>query len=272
MTIKTKQAAADHAPADDVDDGGESVFVGALARGLTVLQCLAEAEADLTASEVARLLGLPQASVWRLCQTLLKLGFLERTSQERFRPGLSVLKLGHSAVVRRPLADLGRARMAEIAGRFGGAISIGARDDIDMVYLQRLEGGTPVFTGLRVGARVSILSSAMGWAHVASCTGTQRDELLKTLRSRSPSEYKRVQKPLAAALKAYTDSGFVINQGMLHPELNAIGVPIARPGAAAAACISFGGSRSHFSPRLLEQSVAPLLLDLAESLALPMSD
>lgn len=247
--------------------GDDPLFVSALARGLEVLRCLADAEADLTASEVARRLGLPQASVWRLCHTLLELGFLERLDPERLRPGLSVLNLGHAALARRPLAELGRVRMSEIATKFHGALSLGSREGPDMVYLQRLEGGSPIFTGLRVGARVSILSSAMGWAYLAGLPHADQTALLADLRQQSPDEYRRVERKMLASIAEYAERKVVVNEGILHPELNAIAVPVGAAGQGPEACLSFGGARSAFPVERLAIEVGPLLLDLARSLS-----
>ena len=231
-----------------------------------MLRCLAEAETELTASEVARRLQLPQASVWRLCHTLLELGFLEKTGHDRLRPGLSVLNLGHAALVSRPLADLGRSRMLEIACHFGGALSLGCREGTDMVYLQRVEGGTPIFTGLRVGARVSILSSAMGWAYLAGLPPTEQAVTLIALKHGFPDEYKRVEKAMLKSLQQYPQCKVVVNEGILHPELNAIAIPINGGGTRPEACVSFGGARSRFTVDRLTADVGPLLLDLVRSL------
>lgn len=247
--------------------GDDPLFVSALARGLEVLRCLADAEADLTASEVARRLGLPQASVWRLCHTLLELGFLERLDQERLRPGLSVLNLGHAALARRPLGELGRVRMSEIATKFRGALSLGCREGTDMVYLQRVEGGSPIFTGLRVGARVSILSSAMGWAYLAGLPHPDQTALLDDLRQRFSDEYGRVEGKMLASIAEYAERKVVVNEGILHPELNAIAVPVGATGQGPEACLSFGCARSAFSVERLATEVGPLLLDLARSLS-----
>ena len=248
--------------------GEDPLFVSALARGLDILRCLADAGIGLTVSEVARHLGLPQASVWRLCHTLLELGFLEKAGQDRLRPGLAVLTLGHATLMGKPLAELGRARMLEIATRWGGALSLGCREDCDMVYVQRVEGASPIFTGLRVGARVSILSSAMGWAYLAGLAQVAQSALLKELKRRFPDEYRRVESTLLVSLREFPQRGVVVNEGVLHPELNAIAVPVPSGGEEPEACLSFGGARSKFSVKQLESNVGPQLVSLSKSLAL----
>ena len=51
-------------------------LVTALLRGLDVLRCFTEQKKVLGSSEIARLTKLPQPTVWRLCQTLVKAGYL----------------------------------------------------------------------------------------------------------------------------------------------------------------------------------------------------
>ena len=72
---------------------------------------------------------------------MLKLGYLVRVGEERLRPGLPLLALGHAALSRQPMAELARPAMEEIARRFPGAVSLGMRDGFQILYLQRIEGG-----------------------------------------------------------------------------------------------------------------------------------
>ena len=67
----------------------DPLYVTALARGLSILKCCGEAAHDLSVSEIAKLLDLPQSTVWRACYTLEQHGYLVRVENDRLRPGLS---------------------------------------------------------------------------------------------------------------------------------------------------------------------------------------
>src|ERR1700674_5219078 len=72
--------------------------VTALARGLQILQCFTTTRKQLGSTEISRLTGLPQPTVWRLCQTLLQAGFLNVSpGSQRLQLGASVLALGFAA-------------------------------------------------------------------------------------------------------------------------------------------------------------------------------
>ena len=58
-----------------------------------------------------------------------------------------------------------------------------------------------------------------------------------------------------------------MNTGVLHPEINAIAVPVGILGSTPMASLSFGGARSKFPVTVLENEVGPQLRALARQLA-----
>ena len=102
----------------------DPLFVTALARGMSVLRCFNQATPELGTAEIGRLLHLPQPTVWRLCHTLLKEGYLTQAGS-KLRPAIPLLGLGYAAIAAQPIAELARADMQRIATRHQGAVSIG---------------------------------------------------------------------------------------------------------------------------------------------------
>ena len=248
-------------------EGPDPLYVTALARGLGVLRCCAEAGVDLTVSEIAKMLGLPQSTVWRLSYTLLKHGYLVRTQGERLRPGLAVLGLGHATLARQPLAELARPGMEVIAKLFPGAVSLGVPHGMEMLYIARVEGGVAIYPGLQAGSRVAVLASAMGWAYLAALPEEGRDEFLSRAKVQSKEQYERIADQLKEAFRYFRTAGVLVNSGVIHPELNAIAVPISSDSGAPVASLSFGGLRADFPSVRLLKEVAPRLVELASSLS-----
>ena len=245
----------------------DPLFVTSLARGLAILQSLGTSDKALTMTQIAKLLKLPQPTVWRLCHTMIELGYLERTDENRVRPGLALLGLGYAALSQRPLSELARPGMEMIAKQFPGAVSLGIRQDLEMLYIHRVEGGAIVFAGLRTGSRVSLLASAIGWGYVAGLPKKERSVLLASAKQSMPKEYSRVSSALEVAINDYPIKGLIVNTGVLHPEINAIAVPVGILGSTPMASLSFGGPRSKFSVKILENEVGPKLRALARNLA-----
>ena len=248
----------------------DPLYVTALARGLSILKCCGEAAHDLSVSEIAKLLDLPQSTVWRACYTLEQHGYLVRVENDRLRPGLAVIGLGYTALSRHSLAELAWPDMVVFSKEYQGAVSLGVPQGIDMLYVARVESGPPLYPGLRVGSRVGVLGSAVGWAWLAALPKRKRNEFLAQARAQTSEQYSRIYSQLADAISFYDEHGFLVNSGVIHPELNAIGVAIGEESNQPAASISFGGALAKFPVQRLLDEVAPRLLEIASGLSMSM--
>jgi DNA-binding IclR family transcriptional regulator len=207
---------------------GQPLVTGLL-RGLSVLRCFDLGRERLGSSDIARLTGLPQPTVWRLCKTLEHGGYLiADTDGARWRPGLAILTLGFAALDTLELAELARPLLAEAAARFQGAVSLSTRDGVSMLYLQRCEApGVTLTVNLRVGSEVPIVRSGTGWAFLAGRSAAERSAILKACRQADPALYARCEKPALAAIAEYGKAGFVTNADTFFTGMSTVAVPIA---------------------------------------------
>ncbi len=242
-------------------------YVTALARGLEVLRCFDAARPSLGTAELARLTGLPQPTVWRLCHTLIEEGYLVQLDRkDKLRPGIPVLSLGYAALAATPIAELARADMQNIATRHQGSVSLGTRDGNMMVYLQRCQGSHIILKDMSVGSRVPVLCSGSGWAYIAGLPEPKRQLLFKELRRSDPARFEQFMPAVRQALAGYAETGYVINIGSLHAQINSVAVPIASHDGSVLLSLSSGGINEVFNPRKLK-SVGADLKKLAVQLA-----
>lgn len=243
-------------------------FVTALARGLDVLRCFSPARPELGSSEIAKLSKLPQPTVWRLCYTLKEMGFLTQPSgQEKFRLGIPVLGLGYAVLAGNQISEIAKSAMQKLAEEYQGAVSLGARDGLDMILLQRCQGNSVVLSDLRVGSRIPLASSATGWAYIAALSAEERELLLAELGRNEPDrrQWRELETQLRTALKAYSHTGYMINIGLLHSQINAVAVPVISAGYPIKYTISSGGIGSLFDQKKLHE-IGSRLLQLANDL------
>ena len=87
-----------------------SELVQSLLRGLELLQIAAAVPEGLTAAEIAEKAKLQKSTAYNLLRTLCAKGFLEKTSGNRFRPGIALTALvsggKHAAVLERAAGAL----------------------------------------------------------------------------------------------------------------------------------------------------------------------
>lgn len=207
---------------------GQPLVTGLL-RGLQVLRCFDHGRERLGSSEIARMTGLPQPTVWRLCKTLEHGGYLIADADgARFRPGLAILTLGYSALDTLEIADLARPLLEELANRFKGAASLSTREGTTMLYLQRSEAPQAYLKlNVRVGSQVPIISSGTGWGYLAGLAPEPRKQVMQECRKADPALYRNAEKPALAALAEYPKAGYVTNVDTFFPGLSTVSLPLA---------------------------------------------
>jgi DNA-binding IclR family transcriptional regulator len=249
-------------------DAGDRQFVTALARGIEVLRCFGPDRPELGTTEIARLTGLPQATAWRLCHTLQRLGLLvPGQDPQRLRPGYGLLSLGYATLLNGSVAELAAPAMREIAQRFGLAVSLGARDRDAMVIVARAEGPSILRLALTVGSSLPIATSALGHAWLAGIAEGERRAVMQKLRRGAGEGWDRTAKAIEAALAQHARHGFVFNLRQFHPDVNAIGVPVVAPGRRRVMALNCGGAVSVATRERLAGPIAAALKDLAARLA-----
>lgn len=254
---KTKESEPSAAAAAEKEKDRQ--YVTALARGLEVLRCFTRATPVLGTAEIARMTGLPQPTVWRLCYTLLQEGYLVQDDRsDKLRPGIPVLGLGYAAIAGMPVAELARADMQAIASRYQGAVSLGMRDGVNMVYLQRCQGSSIILRDLDVGSRVPLASSVTGWAYMAGLGESQREALFEELSKAEQQRWPELLPKIRQALSEFKHTGYVLNKGSLHEQINAVAVPVISEDGSVLLSLSSGGISQLFDDAKLVQVGAEL--------------
>ena len=198
--------------------------------------------------------GLPQPTVWRLCHTMTELGFLVQVpDQDRLRLGLPVLTLGYAVLASQRIGETARPYMEAIAKRYHGAVSLGVRDGLNMLYLQRCQGSSIILADLSVGSRVPLAYSATGWAYLAAIPEKDRKLLLGEIRASDRQKWSAIEPSFEASLKEFKKTGYVVNFGSLHPLVNAVAAPVPSQDGSLLLTISSGGISSVFTSKVLHE-------------------
>jgi DNA-binding IclR family transcriptional regulator len=264
--MKSRTAVASKSKRRAAPKPADRQFVAALGRGLDILQCFTPVTPELGTSQLARMTGLPQPTVWRLCHTMTELGFLVSVpGQDRLRLGLPVLTLGYAVLAGQRIGETAKPYMEAIAKRHQGAVSLGVRDGLNMLYLQRCQGSSIILADLSVGSRVPLAYSATGWAYLAATSDKERKQLIAEIRAAERQKWVVIERSFEASLNEFRKTGYVVNVGSLHPQVNAVAVPVPSQDGSVLLTISSGGISSVFTEKVLRE-VGTELKALAEKL------
>lgn len=213
---------------DDPQTDADRYTVPGLERGLRILAEFSRSERVHTAPELARRLGAPRSTVFRLLVTLEQMGFVERTSDGRaFRLGLAVLRLGFEYLGSLGMVELGRPILERLRDSTGCGTSLVVRDGREVVFVLRAVPHSPFASSVSVGTRLPAHATVLGHALLA-------DHSLAQLRALYPDEQlaqRGAQTPLNATelfeqVKQVRARGHVISDGFYEAHISTVSAPV----------------------------------------------
>jgi DNA-binding IclR family transcriptional regulator len=254
-------------PSGATGDKARRQFITALGRGLDVLRAFRVNDSPLSNRELARRTGLPKPTISRITYTLTEMGYLTYLEQYGcYELGGSTLILGHVARANFDALSKARPAMERLAKISGCNVGLGTRDQLNMVYLVACQG--PALIGLRldVGARVPIISSAMGRAFIAACSEEDRKKLIKKLKTGDPGVEKKVDWIVEHASRELATHGFCVSVGEWHPDIHGAAVPISSRELGGLYVLNCGGPAYMLPHEKLMNEVGPALLKAGEEI------
>ncbi len=94
--------------------------VQSLARGLRILDLLAQSDGGIGVSDIAQHLGVDKSSAWRLMQTLVSYGYATQdTRTKRYRTGSHIVALSYALLRDMPLRDQAKDFLYDLVNRTG---------------------------------------------------------------------------------------------------------------------------------------------------------
>jgi len=203
--------------------------VKSVAKVFAVLQAFGPDASELVLADVARAAGLDNAGAFRMLNTLVSLGYVEKVADtRRFRLTFKCLDLGFNAIARSDLRSLARPLLRTIVSDRIEAASIGVLDGHEVVYIERIQAGlNRLAVDVRVGYRVPAYSSALGRAILSLMQVDAQRALLdanppRQLTAHTVTEVDRLLGQIAQA-KA---DGFAVSDEETVTGLRVIAAPI----------------------------------------------
>jgi len=202
--------------------------VPGLERGLRILSEFSRREATLTAPELARRLGAPRSTVFRLLVTLENMGFVERTDDGRaYRLGLAVLRLGFEYLASLGITELGRPILERMRDDTGYAANLVVRDGRHIVYIQRAAASSPFASSVAVGTRLPAHATVLGHVLLSDLTLSQLRSLYPEPRLEGSGAHTPANADELFELVQQTRSrGYVLAEGFFEAHISTVAAPV----------------------------------------------
>jgi len=240
---------------------GEAVV--SLCRGLEILRTFQSDDGFLSRHEIAQRTGLPNTTTTRLIHTLATLGYLSRVGLHGgYRPGPSVLALGHALIEALPFRRVARPLMQRFALDFNVWVTLGVAEGDNMLVLEHVASARAADLQIRPGSLLPIATTALGRAYSWAMKSERRADVPETQRHRD-AIVARLDPGLRAAIRELDQCGFCTASRTWRRELLEVGTPIVVGNGDHVLALACGSTNLATNARVLAEKYGPALLRVA---------
>jgi DNA-binding IclR family transcriptional regulator len=242
-------------------------FVVALSRGLDVLRAFHANDGLLGNQELAARTKLPKPTISRLTYTLTKLGYLTPVPRfEKYQLAPSAMALGYAALANLGVRHLSEAYREELMRETGGAVAVGARDRLSMIYFGQSRNGLTLGVQLDVGSRIPIATTAMGRAYIWALAPEERAALLRELRDHYGSRWTKIRDGIERSGETVARYGFAISAGEWQDDVAAVGVALKLNDGTGTYAFNCGAPAFRFTEDRLMNDIGPRMVAMVRNI------
>lgn len=230
--------------------------------GMRVLRSLADLGGEENLGKIADHLGMAPAKVHRYLASLVRAGFVERSSNNnRYVLGGMALRIGLVALARVNVIEAAHMELDELRNAVEGSLLLAVWGTNGPTIVRWLESERPVTVNVRVGSNMPLIRSATGQVFAAFLPRSTTESFLK-------AELQEMRKLNGKALSmSDIEEGFrkVRKRGLGHtaggvlPGVLALAAPIYDHNNGLAAVVTALGPAGHFDDSLNGATAQALL-------------
>lgn len=236
--------------------------IQSLARGLKILDLLAQAQDGVSITELAERLGVDKGSASRLVATLANYGYAEKDEEtRRYHLGLQIVTVSRSLLTRLPLREVAKPFLRQLMERTGECAHLAVPGQGKVLYIDQVESPATLRVNAQVGTMNPLHCTALGKILLAfggvdlptdlesftPHTITNGDRLLKNL------EQIRVQ-------------GYAVDDEEFDLGVRCIAVPVGDFRGKVVASMGISGPASRMTRERLPE-LAAIVLEIGEALS-----
>jgi len=233
---------------------------------LLILEVIANSEFPLTLENISSSIGLAKPTAFRLLNTLVAQGFVERDPNgRRFQPSAKFRLMGINLLSGDSIRSQRVAVMKRLVDTIGETCNFNILDGNEVLYLDRIETAAPIRLHIDSGMRVPLHCTASGKLFLSYMNETQ----IKRIVGLEPFDYYTPKTMtsygnLIPAIKKISGQGYSIDECEYLEGSICVAVPVRDQNNKVYAALVAHGPTPRFTLKLAEQSVAILQAAAAE--------
>lgn len=224
-------------------------------RALRVLEVFSAATPVLRLTDIARDTGLPLTTTYRLVKELTTWGALERETDGGYRIGLRLWEIAALAPRGLGLREVALPYLSDLGQVTRENVQLAVREELSVVYVERLAGLGAVKVLTRVGGRFALPPTGVGLVLLAHAPAEVQERVLAgplvRYTERTVCDPAVVRRMLAEVRR----TGVAVSEGQVTLDSVSVAAPVHGPGGEVVAAVSVVAHAEAVRPHLL---VAPV--------------
>lgn len=193
---------------------------------LDVLGCFDDDHRRLTLSEISRRTGISLTTTHRIVGDLNAWGALERGSDGRLGVGLRLWEVAALAQRGLPLREIALPYMEDLYEATHENIQLAVREDLEIVYIERIAGSRAVKVLTRVGGRFALHATGVGLVLLAYAPQEVQERVLDAELERWTDMTITDPTTLRASLADVRRNGFAVSRSQVTMDALSLACPI----------------------------------------------
>jgi len=221
-----------------------------LAKGLSLLEKLAQSAEGMTAVGLAESIGIHKTSVYRYLNTLLQGGYIRSDGNGCYHLGNKILELSSQLLRRMPLRETAHPFLIELNDDTQMTVHLCVLDRQDVIYIDKIESHRTLPIMSRIGSRAPAYCTGVGKALLSGLPTDQVVSLLREviLERRTPNT---ITDPLQLLeeIKLTAERGYAIDNGEHEEGIQCFAAPIKGYGGDIVGAVSLTGLKREFDDK-----------------------
>ena len=230
-------------------------------RTIAILEYLAEHE-RVSLADLAGDLQLNKATAHRFLASLIAAGYVRQDERSRdYMLTTRVLGLASQLLERTEVRHVARPLMEQLAARTSETVHLGILDDLEVIYIDKVEGGQTVRMASMVGGRAKCHSTGLGKVLLSAGSESDWSDCVKRhgQEPRTPATITTLE-GLYEELQKVRERGYAVDDGENESGIRCVAAPIFDHLGAVVAALSVSGWTMSITrerlPDLIEEVVA----------------
>lgn len=220
--------------------------------GLRILDLLAHAEGPQSLTEIAHATAIGLSKTHRLLQTLVDANYVFRPEgSKRYLASIHLWSLGSAILRHDSLRAAAQSAMQSVMEESGESVHLSLLDDLEVVYLHKIESDQPVRAYSQIGGRVPAHRVATGKALLAFRDDRFLEEAHARLRAIPGSEIDDFD-VFMREIRQIRNVRVALNLGRWHAGVFGVSAPILGRNGRAVAALGVSGPESRFNTAAID--------------------